>query len=94
MVVVDEAGRHAMEEVDRRRTRGIIVMLVIVLDPPGVGNVKPMLETVKESRFGKRGPAVSGTSARISRHWRSKPRRGLLDRKTNDHRPRGVGGYG
>ena len=33
VVVVDEAGRHAMEATNRSKTKGIIVMPTVVLDP-------------------------------------------------------------
>ena len=45
MVVVDEAGWHAMEAVDKSKTEGIIIMPTTILDAPKVGEsrqrVKP-----------------------------------------------------
>ena len=37
MVVVDEAGQHAMEAADKCKIEGIIIMPTVVLDPPETG---------------------------------------------------------
>ena len=49
MVVVDEAGRHAMEASDKSKTEGIIIMPTTVPDRPEARGVKPALETSKRS---------------------------------------------
>ena len=49
MIVMDEAGRHAMEANNKCKTEGIIVMPATVLDPPKAGGVKAVSETGKES---------------------------------------------
>ena len=48
MVMVDEAGRHAMEEANESKIEGIIVMRRVVSDPPKAGGVKAALKTDKE----------------------------------------------
>ena len=50
MVVVDEAGRHAMEATNMNKTKGTKAVLTVVPDPPKARGVKAALETGKESR--------------------------------------------
>ena len=45
VVVVDEAGRHAMEAADKSKTEGTIIMPTTIPDPPEVGGVKPAAKT-------------------------------------------------
>mgnify|MGYP007069654812 CR=1 FL=1 len=40
MVVVDEVDLHAMEAVNKRKTKGIVVMPTTVADPLEAGGVK------------------------------------------------------
>ena len=49
VVVVDEAGRHAMEVTDMSKTKGTEAMPIVVPDPSEVGGVKAGPETDKES---------------------------------------------
>ena len=49
MVMVDKADRHAMEVADRSKTEGIIIVPIVVPEPPEAGGVKPTPEIVKEN---------------------------------------------
>ena len=40
LVMVEEAGRHAMQAVDKSRTEGVIEIPTVVSDPPRSGVVK------------------------------------------------------
>ena len=49
MVVLEEAGRHAMEVGNKSKIEGIVVMPTVVLDPPKARAVEEAPETGKES---------------------------------------------
>ena len=49
VVMVDEAGQHAMEAAAPSKTEGIIIMPTTVPDRPEARGVKPALETSKRS---------------------------------------------
>ena len=64
MVMVDEASQHAIEEADRKKTEGIVIMPTIVPDPPEVGGVKPAAKTGKERPRRISGIVVESTTKR------------------------------
>ena len=47
--MVDEAGRHSMEETEKSKIEGIIVMPTVVPNPPDSGRVEAAPEIGKES---------------------------------------------
>ena len=49
MVMVDDMGQHSMEPADRSKTESIIIMSIVVSDPPEAGGVKPAPKTGKET---------------------------------------------
>ena len=73
MVVVDEVSGHAMEVVDKRKTKGAGAVVTTILDPLEVGGVKAVPETGK-----KRQKWNVGTMAGRATHRASAGRSALI----------------
>ena len=48
-LMMNEAGRHAMEAADKSKIEGIVVMPTVVPDPPEAGGVEAASKIGKES---------------------------------------------
>ena len=66
MVVVHETSRCTMELANKSKTRGIIEMPTIVLDPSLVGGLKVALESCKERRRRTVGTVARRATKRVS----------------------------